>query len=427
VIDVALLRNDAEALEASLRRRHLDVDVTSLAELDERRRAVRSDAEALRALQKKSGKRIAELSGEEKQAAIADAGRLAERYRETLADADRLDAEFNETWVTLPNPAHETVPVGHGEEDNVEMSRWGEIPELGFEPRDHLELGEALGMIDVERGAKASGSRFAYLKGMAVRLELALVRYGLDLLTPHGFVPVSPPVLVREESVFGTGFFPGAREQVYAAGVSDGEGSVEPDDLFLIGTAEIPLAAYHADEILEAQDLPIRYAGFSTCFRREAGTYGKDLRGIFRVHQFDKLEMFSFVDPDRSWEEHEFLLEREEQLVRGLEIPYRVVNVCTGDLGDPAAKKYDIEAWLPGQQAFRELTSCSNTTDFQARRLRVRTRTGDGTRLVHTLNGTAIAVGRTIIALLETHQQADGSVVVPAALRPYVGLDLLTP
>jgi seryl-tRNA synthetase len=427
VIDVALLRTDPEALTASLRRRHLDIDVTALAALDERRREVRVAAERMRADQKQSGKRIAELSGVEKEAAIAEAGRLAEEYRDTLADADRLDSEFNEVWVTLPNPAHESVPVGHGEEDNVEISRWGEIPEFGFEPRDHLELGEALGMIDVERGAKVSGSRFAYLKGMAVRLELALVQYGLDLLTPHGFVPVSPPVLVREEGVFGTGFFPGAREQVYAAGVWDGEGTVEPDDLFLIGTAEIPLAAYHADEILPVEDLPVRYVGFSTCFRREAGTYGKDMRGIFRVHQFDKLEMFSFVHPDRSWEEHEFLLEREEELVRGLEIPYRVVTVCTGDLGDPAAKKYDIEAWLPGQQAFRELTSCSNTTDFQARRLRIRTRTDDGTRLVHTLNGTGIAVGRTLIALLETHQQADGSVVVPEALRPYAGADLLTP
>lgn len=427
MIDVALLRTDPAGLADSFRRRHLDVDVDALVELDERRRAVRTRAEDLRAEQKRSGKRIATLSGTAKQEAIAAAGRLADEYRSALAEADELDAEFETRWVPLPNPAHESVPVGRSEEDNVEISRWGEIPEFGFDSRDHLDLGEALGILDVERGAKVSGSRFAYLKGAAVRIQFALMQYGLEALTGRGFIPMVTPALVREEGLFGTGFFPGARDQVYAAGVSDPDGSIVGDGLYLIGTSEIPLAAYHADEILAAGDLPLRYAGYSTCYRREAGTYGKDTRGIFRLHQFDKLEMFSFAHPDRSWEEHEYLLAREEELVRGLEIPYRVVNVCTGDLGDPAAKKYDIEAWLPGQGTFRELTSCSNTTDFQARRLKIRVRDEDGVRILHTLNGTAIAVGRTLIALLENHQQADGSVLIPEALRPYLGVERIAP
>ena len=429
VIDLELLRRDPEGLAAALGRRHLSVDAAELAALDRRRREARARAEEQRAAQKRSGKEIATLQGEAKEAAIAAAARLAEDYKASLAEADALDAAFDEVWRTLPNPPHPSAPDGHSEADNLEVKRWGEIPRFDFAVRDHLDLGEALGIIDTTRGAKVSGARFAYLKGGAALLEIALIRYAMERLGAAGFIPVITPVMVRAEALYGTGFFPGAREQVYAVGWSEGEGRpVEADGLYLVGTAEVPLAAQHADEILDLASLPLRYAGFSTCFRREAGTYGKDTRGIFRVHQFDKVEMFSFCPPERSWEEHDFLLSREEDLVQGLGLPYRVVNVCTGDLGDSAAKKYDIEAWMPGQGAFREITSCSNTTDFQARRLRIRCRDeAGGTRPVHTLNGTAIAVGRTLIAILENYQQADGSVVVPEVLRPWVGRERITP
>jgi seryl-tRNA synthetase len=313
----------------------------------------------------------------------------------------------------LPDP---TAADGLTEEDAAEISRWGEPPAFSFEVRDHLEIGEALGLLDVERAAKVSGSRFGFLMGELVLLEFAIVRFVMESLRPHGFVPVVPPVLVREEALYGTGFFPADREQVYA---------LADDDLYLVGTSEVSLAAMRADEIFDADELPLRYIGFSTCFRREAGTYGKDTRGIFRVHQFDKLEMFSFVHPGRSQEEHDFLLEREEELVRALELPYRVVNVAVGDLGSSAAKKYDIEAWFPGQERYREITSTSNTTDYQSRRLRIRFRGERGNELVHTLNGTATAVGRTLIALVENHQQPDGTIAIPAALQPYTGFSTI--
>jgi seryl-tRNA synthetase len=429
VLDLGLLRNDPEGLAAALERRGVGVDVPALAALDRRRREERARAEGLRATQKRSGKEISSLQGKAKEEAIAAAAGLADDYRSALAEADALDARFDQVWRTLPNPPHPSVPTGADEGDNVEVRHWGEVAPFPFPARDHLELGEALGLIDAARGAKVSGARFAYLRGPAALLEFGIVQFVLGRLAAAGFSPVVPPVMVRSEALFGTGFFPGAREQVYAVGWSEADGEpLQSDDLYLVGTAEVPLAAQHTDEILDGEALPLRYAGFSTCFRREAGTYGKDTRGIFRVHQFDKVEMFSFCHPDRSWEEHEFLLSCEEDLVQALGLPYRVVNVCTGDLGDSAAKKYDIEAWLPGQGAFRELTSCSNTTDFQARRLRIRFRDQEGAvHLVHTLNGTGLAVGRTLVAILENYQQADGSVVVPEVLRPLVGLERITP
>jgi seryl-tRNA synthetase len=423
VIDIALLRTDPDGLAASFAHRGMKVDVAALVALDESRRRARTGAEELRAEQNRSGKEIAQLKGDEKQAAIAAAAALAERYKAALVEADGLDARFEELWVPLPNPPHSSVPKGLTETDNVVVKTVGTPREFGFPVLDHVDLGERLGILDVDRGAKVSGSRFAFLKGQAVLLEFALVQWALNRLMADGFTPVVPPVLVRDQALFGTGFFPGAREQVYAVGVSDGAGAVTGDDLYLVGTAEVPLAGMHAEEILDGE-FPRRYAGFSTCFRREAGTYGKDTRGIFRVHQFDKVEMFSFTTPDKSWEEHEALLAIEESLISALGIPYRVVNVCSGDLGDSAAKKYDIEGWFPGQQAYRELTSCSNTTDYQARRLRIRYRDAAGESAVaHTLNGTAVAVGRTLIALLENHQQADGSVVIPEVLRPYAGFE----
>ena len=428
MLDVALLRRDPERLADSFRRRGLDVDLDALIALDEERREARAKAEEIRAAQNKMGKEISKLSGDEKEKAINEATFLAENYKFTLARAEDLDEQFDAMWVPLPNLVDDSVPVGADEDENVEVSRWGDQPSFDFEAKDHLDLGQALGIIDVERAAKVSGSRFGYLLGHAVLMEFGLVQWAMGRLASEGFTPVIPPVLVRDTALFGTGFFPGARDQVYAVGSSEeGDETVVPDDLYLVGTSEVPLAGLHLDEILEADDLPRRYAGFSTCFRREAGTYGKDTRGIFRVHQFDKVEMFAFVPPEESWDEHERLLAIEESMVRELGIPYRIVSVVTGDLGDSAAKKYDIEAWFPGQDAYREITSCSNTTDYQARRLKIRYRADGGTDIVHTLNGTAVAIGRTIAAILENFQQEDGSVIVPEVLRPAVGADRLEP
>jgi seryl-tRNA synthetase len=419
MIDIAYLRDHRDELAGSLARRGFELDLDALGALDEDRRRVRSEAEELRSVQNAIGKSIPGLDGEEKQAAIEEAGRFAGRYKELLATADDLDGRFDAQWITLPNMTDPTAADGLEEEDAVEIKRVGEPADLGFEVEDHVDLGVALGVVDIERATKISGSRFALIKGKLVLLELALVRWVMENLYGHGFTPVIPPVLVREHALFGTGFFPGDRDQVY---------SVEQDDLFLVGTSEVPLAAMHGDEIFDADGLPLRYAGFSTCFRVEAGTYGRDTRGMFRVHQFDKAEMFSFVLPDRSQEEHEYLLEREEELVRDLEIPYRVVNVAAGDLGPSAAKKYDIEAWFPGQDRYREITSTSNTTDFQSRRLKIRYKDEKGkNRLVHTLNGTAVAIGRTLIALMENHQDGEGSFRIPEVLVPYTGFDSIDP
>jgi seryl-tRNA synthetase len=416
MIDVAILRERPQDLAAALSRRGVDFDVAALAEIDADRRTARADAEEMRSQQRDVGKSIAGLSGGEKAAAIGEAGELSERYKSKVAEADDLDARFMEQWVTVPNLADETAADGLEEEDSVEITRWGEPPVFDFEEKDHVDLGVALGIIDIERATKISGSRFGMIKGKLALLEMAMTRWSWDVLADQGFTPVVPPVLVREQALFGTGFFPADRDQVY---------SVQEDDLYLVGTSEVPLAAMHGDEILSADELPLRYAGFSTCFRVEAGTYGKDTRGMFRVHQFNKVEMFSFVDPDTSREEHDFLLSREEELVRALEIPYRVVNVAAGDLGASAAKKYDIEAWFPGQERYREITSTSNTTDYQSRRLKVRFKDADGkNRLVHTLNGTAVT-GRALIALVENHQQADGSIRIPEALHPYTGFDVI--
>jgi seryl-tRNA synthetase len=326
--------------------------------------------------------------------------------QERLAELERRrDAILAE----LPNLAEPDAPEG-GEDDAVVVREVGERPEFGFEPRDHVELGEALGVIDLERAARVSGARFAFLLGALVRVQLALVAFAVDLVERAGFVPVIPPVLVREEAMWGTGFFPTDRASIYETAA---------DDLFLVGTSEVPLAGLHLGEILESGDLPRRYAGISTCFRREAGAAGRDTRGIFRVHQFDKVEMFSFTSPERSAEEHRLILGLQEEILQALGIAYRVVDIAIGDLGASAARKFDCEAWLPGQGGYRELTSCSNCTDYQARRLRARVRGEAGTEILHTLNGTATAVGRTLIAILETHQREDGSVAIPEALHGF--------
>ena len=415
MLDPRLLRENPDVIADSLRRRGSNIDLAALVALDADYRGALQDAEGLRSRQKEAGKEIATLEGDAKEKAIAEVSDLANAVKETTSRADELAAKFRLAWLEVPNLVDPTAADGYTDQDNVEIKRFGDALSEGS---DHATLGEALDIIDTQRAAKVSGSRFGYLKGKGAMLELSLVRWTMDNLLEAGHTPMIPPVLVREHALEGTGFFPEAREQVY---------EIPKDELFLVGTSEVPLAAYHGDEILDGDEMPIRYAGFSTCFRREAGTYGKDTAGIFRVHQFDKVEMFVFTTPEASKEEHDRLLEVEESLVRQLEIPYRVVNVAAGDLGASAAKKYDIEAWFPGEQAYREITSCSNTTDYQARRLKVRYRGDDGNTIAHTLNGTACAVGRTILAILENHQQPDGSVLIPEALRRYTGFDAIEP
>jgi seryl-tRNA synthetase len=413
VLDLKALREDPELFRRGLARRspELATDVDRVLELDAERRALTTEVESLRAEQNRASKAIGGAEGEERARLIVSVREVSDRVKELEPRLAAAEEELKALLARIPNLPDDSVPEGETDEDNELVRQVGDPPSFDFEPRDHVDLGQALGVIDLERAANLSGSRFAYLMGDAVLLQWALVRFCLDRLMLKGFVPVIPPVLVREEAMFGTGFLPTDEAQIYVT---------REDDLYLVGTSEVSLAGLHQGEILEESTLPRRYVGYSTCFRREAGAHGKDTRGIFRVHQFDKVEMFSFTHPDRSWDEHEFLLSCEEEIVQALEIPYRVMNVCTGELGASAAKKYDIEAWLPGQGRYRELTSCSNTTEYQARRLGSRVRLEGGNRPVHTLNGTACAVGRTLIALLENHQQEHGSVAVPEALRPYL-------
>jgi seryl-tRNA synthetase len=411
MLDLKAIREDPDTYRLGLTRRGAGDRVDELLRLDAERRKLTTRVEELRAEQNRSSKAIGAASAEERPQLIAEVKKVSDELDELEPRLEEVSDQVDAILAELPNLAEPDVPQGESDEDNVEIKKVGEPPAFDFEVRDHVELGELHGTIDLERAARTSGSRFVYLLGPLVFVEWALVRYALDTLTAEGFTPVIPPVLVREEALYGTGFLPTGAEQIYAT---------REDDLYLVGTSEVPLAALHQEEILDAARLPLRYAGYSTCFRREAGTYGKDTRGMFRVHQFDKVEMFTFTRPEDSRAEHEFLVAIEERIVQGLGIPYRLVNVCTGELGAPAAKKIDLEAWLPGQGKYRELTSCSNCTDYQARRLGARLRTDRGTETMHTLNGTAVAVGRTIIAMLENHQEADGSVPLPEALHPYL-------
>jgi seryl-tRNA synthetase len=419
MLDLKLVREDPERARAALAKRGPDAaaQVDRLLAADAARRSLVTEVEALRAEQKRRGREVAKADPGEREQVLAGLKDLSTRLDEAEARLRAAEAELAEVLAGVPNLPDPATPAG-GEEDSVELRRWGTPPELDFEVRDHLELGELLGAIDTVRAAKVSGARFGYLVGWGALLEFALVRFAMDRLTAAGFVPMVPPVLVRREAMFGTGFLPTDEQQIFRTA---------DDDLYLAGTSEVPLVSYHSDELLDPGALPIRYAGFSTCFRREAGSYGKDTRGIFRVHQFDKVEMVSFVAPGASAAEHELLLAREEELLQALELPYRVVDIAAGDLGGSAARKFDCEAWIPSQGTWRELTSTSNCTDYQARRIACRVRTPEGNRPLHTLNGTAVAVGRTIVALLENHQQPDGSVRVPAALQPYLTTELIKP
>jgi seryl-tRNA synthetase len=414
MLDLKLIRSDPERVKVALARRGAAEQVDELLALDARRRELLPRIEGAQAERKTISKQIGEAKqrGEEAGEQMAAVAALKQTIDSGKAELEQVDSDLQRVATALPNLPDPDAPEGMTEEDAVVLREEGERPSFDFKPRDHLEIGSELGLIDMEAGARVSGSRFAYLKGDLVLLELALVRFALDLVRGEGHEPVVPPVLVREEALVGTGFLPGDRDQIY---------EVPKDELFLVGTSEVPLAALHADQILTAEELPIRYAGFSPCFRREAGAGGRDTRGIFRVHQFDKVEMFSFVEPSKSAEEHERLLAIEERILAELEIPYRVVNVAAGDLGAPAAKKYDCEAWIPSQGRYRELTSCSNTTDYQARRLacRYRPNEDEAPESVHTLNGTAVAVGRTMIALIENRQEREGGFTLPTILHSY--------
>ncbi|MEX2447490.1 MAG: serine--tRNA ligase [Solirubrobacterales bacterium] len=414
MLDLKLIRSDPERVKTALARRGAAEEVDRLLELDARRRQLLPEIEGAQAERKTLSKQVGEAKqrGEDAAEPIAVVGRLKQAIESGKAELEQVEAELERLAAALPNLPDPDAPEGLSEEDAVVLREVGERPSFEFEPRDHLEIGTELGLIDVESAARLSGSRFAYLKGDLVLLELALVRFAIELVRGEGHEPVVPPVLVREEALYGTGFLPGDRDQIY---------EIPKDELFLVGTSEVSLAALHADQILERERLPLRYAGFSPCFRREAGAAGRDTRGIFRVHQFDKVEMFSFVEPGESAAEHERLLAIEERILTALEIPYRVVDVAVGDLGAPAARKFDCEAWIPSQGRYRELTSCSNTTDYQARRLACRYRPGEGEspQAVHTLNGTAVAVGRTIIALIENRQERDGAFTLPNTLHSY--------
>ncbi|MFD3982452.1 serine--tRNA ligase [Streptomyces griseus] len=415
MIDLRLLREDPDRVRASQRARGEDVGlVDALLSADELRRSSGVRFDELRAEQRSLGKLIPKATPEERTELLKKAEQLKADVKAADAAQDEAASDAKRLLLQLGNIVHEDVPVG-GEEDFVVLETHGTIRDFGaegFEPKDHLELGEALGAIDMERGAKVSGSRFYYLTGVGALLELALVNAAIAQATEAGFVPMLTPALVRPRAMEGTGFLGQAAENVY---------HLEKDDYYLVGTSEVPLAAYHMDEIIDADKLPLRYAGFSPCFRREAGTYGKDTRGIFRVHQFDKVEMFSYVDPADAEAEHRRLLDWEKQWLTALELPFQVIDVATGDLGSSASRKFDCEAWIPTQGKYRELTSASNCDGFQARRLSVRMREGKKVQPLATLNGTLCAVPRTIVAILENHQLPDGSVRVPEMLRPYLG------
>ena len=416
MIDPQLLKNNFEIIQDNLKKRDLEIDLEKLKSLDEERRAIKFESEKLRSEQKKLGKDIATTDGDQKNKLLKKAEKLSEKVKQLSDKNQKKDEQFFNEWIKIPNIVNPSSPVGKTDEENKELKKVGK-PKNIQKPLSHLNIGENLGLINVEKASSVSGSRFSYLFGDLVKIQFNLVSFAMNKLSEKGFNPTIPPVLVRENALYGTGFFPDDSDQVY---------EIPNDDLFLVGTSEVSLAALHSDEIVSFDSLPIRYAGYSTCFRREAGTYGKDTSGIFRVHQFDKVEMFSFCSPEKSDEEHEFILSIEEEILQELEIPYRVVDVCTGDLGSSAAKKYDIEAWIPSQEQYREVTSCSNTTDFQARRLNIRTKIDKNSTLLHTLNGTAIAVGRILIALLENNQTKDGNVEFSENLSKILGINKLS-
>ncbi len=423
MIDIKIIRESPAIVRADLEKRGMDTAIVDrVVSLDNRWRAALQEVEKLRHERNRITAEVAQLKreGKDTSSKIKEISGIPQRIKELELRAEELKNQLDKEMLEIPNILHESVPKGETDEDNVVIREVGKKPEFGFSPRDHIELGEICDLIDVERASKVSGARFYYLKNEAVLLEFAIIQYVLNLLREKGFILHITPALIRGGVMEGAGFLPAGREDIY---------KIEGEDLYLVGTSEQALAGLHMGEIIEKSRLPLHYAGFSPCFRTEAGSHGRDTKGIFRVHQFDKVEMFLFTKPEESWKEHEFLLETAEEIYKGLEIPYRVVNVCTGEMGSVAAKKYDIEAWFPGQDKYREIVSCSNCTDYQARRLKIRCREnpGDPTEYVHTLNSTASAISRTIVAILENYQNEDGSVDIPKVLKPYAGIKGIKP
>jgi len=414
MIDIKILRENPDAVRASQKNRGEDETIVDkVLASDDARRVALSEFETLRAEQNTLSKAVATAKGDEKSALLENAKTLAGKVKEADTKRAELEEIAKNNIMQLSNILDPSAPIGK-EEDFVVIEHVGTPRSFDFEAKDHVELGKLLGAIDTERGAKVAGSRSYYLTGSGAMLEFALVNYAISSAVQAGFTPVIPPVLVNPSAMEGTGFLGQAAENVY---------HLEKDDVYLVGTSEVPLAAFHMDEVLPVEKLPIRYAGYSSCFRREAGTYGKDTRGIIRVHQFDKVEMFSFCHPDQAQEEHKRLLQWEKDFLDAMEIPYRVIDVASGDLGSSANRKFDIEAWIPTQNAYREVTSTSNCTEFQARRLNIRFKDADGTKSVATLNGTLVAIPRMIVAILENHQNADGTVNIPKALQAFLGTE----
>jgi seryl-tRNA synthetase len=416
MIDIKFLRENPDVVRASQKGRRENVElVDQILAIDEVKRAAVSEFETLRQEQNVLSKSVGAAKGDEKTALLENAKALADKVKAADSKRSAIEEEAKQLLLQLSNLLDTEAPIG-GEEDFVTIEHIGtprDFAKDGFEPKDHVELGKLLGAIDTERGAKVAGSRSYYLTGVGALLEFALVNYAIQSALKNGFTPVIPPVLVNPAAMEGTGFLGQAAENVYR---------IEKDDVYLVGTSEVPLAAMHMDEILPADKLPLRYAGYSSCFRREAGTYGKDTRGIIRVHQFDKVEMFTFCKPEDAKAEHARLLQWEKDFLTAMEIPFRVIDVASGDLGSSATRKFDIEAWIPTQGAYREVTSTSNCTEFQARRLNIRYKDSEGTKALATLNGTLVAIPRMIVAILENHQNADGTVNVPAALQPFLGM-----
>ncbi len=421
MLDLKYIRDNTAAVEENSKNRGVEVDVGLVVELADRRSELIQELNELRQRQNQMAKSIGkEHDPDAREALITESRITKERIPERETELARVEEQLREEQLKIPNITHPDAPIGKDDSENVEIRRWGDPPDFGFEPRDHVELGDSLGIIDFDAGAKVAGSKFYFLRGDAVLLELGLIRYAMDILLERGYQPTITPDVARDEMLVGTGFIPrGPETQIY---------SVEDSDLSLIATAEITLAGTLADEILDEDDLPIRLAGLSHCFRTEAGSHGRASRGLYRVHQFTKVEMFAFTTPEQSEALHNEMVEIEEHIFQGLGLPYRVVDICTGDLGGAAYRKYDLEAWMPGRNDFGEVTSTSNTTDYQARRLRIRYRKDGGRpQFLHTLNGTALAISRALISVLEIYQQEDGSIALPGALIPYVGKERVEP
>lgn len=411
MLDIDFIRENTNKVKEACDAKQEDVDIDKLLELDEKRRDLKTEVDELRHKQNELTKKVEEAEEDEREEIIEEIKPLKEKLQEKEDEWKEVRKKWKDLMLQVPNVPASKVPEGESEEDNVVIDQWGEKPDFDFEPKDHLEIGRNLNLLDVERAAKVSGSRFAYLKNESVLLQFALVNLSLAYLLEKDFTPVLPPVMMRPDAMEGLGYLEQGEDDMYF---------LEKDELFLAGTAEHPLAAMHSGEVLDEEDLPLRYAAFSPSFRREAGSYGKDTRGIFRVHQFNKVEMFSLCKPENSTEEHQFFLDLEQQLMQLLGIPYQVIQMCTADLGHPVANKYDIEAWLPSYDTYRETHSTSNCTDFQTRRLNIKYEEDGEKKLAHTVNGTALAMPRTLIAIIENYQREDGSIEIPAALQDYL-------